>query len=706
MIADRHVYALCILEQLVVVYCPGTGLADVRMLTVSGSAGLLNPGVTNLLECMILGKAPLEEDGKKAGQKNKSAPAATFGSSSRSVSASDSVGRTAMESSELFSMVKVVAGSLLSERQTVNLPSSEQLNSTVVPTAVTTAVKPKEKLWPKLWSPFAKLAMKFHSVPPQVKVNSSAASRERSPLLLACSAVFRVVPWEAAYPGSLVRTLGVTSSLAAIPPPAVHGRQAGGPLIISIHSSRWQGKAVSQAKLAAARGAIIREWVSGMQIGVWPPPGGTYGEGRDALSAWTIPLHSPLVKPRGLAATRRKYPWVSFLETDAEADIAAQMADSPETLVLLPYSELLRFPAALHAELAQVPSCTVGFCPDVACKPLVRMLKASLLDARGGPDAGKCQDVRSALLAAAKQLNRDLGFPVVVLSHAWRTSGGDGGAGIVSRPAAAPTSAVAGADCASVHAVAAIPSRDGHEPSMAAGAGPGRTVEAVLPSQVPSDGPTRPASGGGESEASAKSQAEPDADARAQDQERPAPAHAGHQDGLVHTPLEVEGEATRRAFGVHRAPRGRRRDGPAGDPSRSVDAPLLASQALRPYARSLSAAQAAEHQEAFRRVPPHVVASARVKALRGRVAAEMSAAHSPRFAASPGAAAASELSDAQTSVWLGETESSGWLTSAEQTPCSTSAEPTPRSVGLPAGEVLAEVISEEDDDDWDLDEEC
>jgi hypothetical protein len=89
--------------------------------------------------------------------------------------------------------------------------------------------------------------------------------------------------------------------------------------------------------------------------------------------------------------------------------------------------------------------------------------------------------------------------------------------------------------------------------------------------------------------------------------------------------------------------------------------------------------------------------------MRGRVAAEMSAAHSPRYESS--GAPPSELLDAQTSLWTLETESSGWLTSAEQTANSTSAEPTPRSVGVPAGEVLAEVISEEDGDDWDFDEE-
>jgi hypothetical protein len=699
MIADRHVYALCILEQLVVVYCPGTGLVDVRMLSVSTSAGLLNTGVLNLLECMILGRAPVEDDGKKAAQRNRNTPVANVSSSSLSLSATESVGRTAMESSELFAMVKVVAGSLLSGKQSTNLLSSDRPAVAALPAAV----KLKGKLWPKLWSPFAKLAMKFHSAPPPpIKASNSAAVCERSPMLLACSAVFRVVPWESACPGALVRTLGVTSCLATIPTPAVHWRQAGAPLIISIHSARWQGKAVSQAKLAAARGAIVREWVSGMQIGVWPPPGGMYDEVRDALSAWTCPLHSPLVKPRGLAATRRKYPWVSFLETDSGADIAGQMADSPETLVLLPYSELLRFPVGLHSELGQVPNCTVCFCPDVACKPLVRMLKASLLDPRGGPDAGKPQDVRSALLAAAKELNRDLGFPVVVLSHAWRTTGGEGSTGGLPKPTAPPSESQ-GADKGALKAVAPISSQDGREFLMAVGAGPVRYEPVDLPPHVPVDAPTRTASSGGESAASAQSQAEPDADAQAQGHDLPAPAGSAgsSRDGLVHTPLEVEDESTRRAFGVHRGPRSRRRDGSHGD--RSGDAPYLASQALRPYARSLSAAQAAEHQEAFRRAPPNVVASARVKAMRGRVAAEMSAAHSPRYESS--GAPPSELLDAQTSLWTLETESSGWLTSAEQTANSTSAEPTPRSVGMPAGEVLAEVISEEDGDDWDFDEE-
>ena len=699
-IADRHVYALCILEQLVVVYCPGTGLVEVRTLAASSGNGLLNPGVINLMEGMILGRATSEDDAKKAAEKSKHAPAATFTASSRTVTAGEGIGRSAVESSEVHCMIKAVAGTLLSQRLSASIPvTAERAASAPLPDTV----KPKEKLWPKLWSPFARLAMKFHRAPPPIKIKTSAAAALESPLLLACSAVLRVVPWESACPGLLLRTLGVTSCLAAIPAPPAHGAlQAGGPQIVSLHSSRWQGKALSQAKLAAARGAMVREWVSGMQVGVWPPPGGVRDEGREAYSAWTCPLHSPLVKPRGLAATRRKYPWVSFLETDSGADVAAQISDSPETLVLLPYSELLRFPVALHSELGQLSSCTVAFCPDVAFKPLVRMLKASLMETQSESDASKAQDMRSALLSATRELNKNLGFPIVVLSHAWRTADGhaDDGAGCFPKPAAAAVSAPVDS---APGAAPAILHSDGRFPVPTAGPehAAAAAAEPAPPSTRPADAVAQNLGGAHFAAPVDQSHAESEADARAKLGDRRAGAYAGSQDGLVHTPLEVEDEATRRAFGLHRTARSRRRDLPPGD--RSLDTAFLASQALRPYARSLSAAQAAEHQEASRRLPPHAMASARVRGMRGRVASEMSAAYSPRGESSSGAGP-SELSDAHTREWMPETESSGWLTSAEQTPSSTSAEPTPRSAGPPAGEVLAEVISEEEED-WDLEEE-
>ncbi len=166
----------------------------------------------------------------------------------------------------------------------------------------------------------------------------------------------------------------------------------------------------------------------------------------------------------------------------------------------------------------------------------------------------------------------------------------------------------------------------------------------------------------------------------------------------MHTPLEVAAEATRRAFAPHRPLRPRRRDPP------HPPAPdKLAGDAgvARGPGRG-----AAEQQEAVRRIrlqqQQHALASARLRGVRGRMLAEMSAAHGGGYE-SGAAAAASELSDAATAQWAADSESSGWATSAEPTPCSTSTEPTPRSVGaIPGVAAVGDVISE-GEEDWDDD---
>ena len=684
-IADRHIYALCILEQLVIFYCPGTGIVEVRAMASSGATGLLHAGVINFIEGMILGHAPAEDDGKKTKSSSKNAQTTSSTASTRSLPATEGVGRAAVESSELYSMLKTVAGTLLSEKRSANILGSSER---VVPAASIPApisAKAKEKLWPRLWSPFARLAMKFHR-PPPVPVKLAAAA-PNAPLLMACSAILRVVPWEAACPGALVRTMGVSSCLAAIPQtsaaqaPAV--RRSCTPQLVSLHSSKWQGRALSQSKLASARGTMVREWVSSMQIGVWPP-GGALSDGGQGYSGWSCPMFSPLVKPRGLAATRRKYPWVSFLETDG-VDFASQLLDSPDTVILLPYSDLLRFPAALTSELAQLHCCTLGFCPDVGFKPLVRMLRALMTDLSKSSEEGTPRDLRSALLSASIELNKDLGFPVVVLSHAWRIPLEQDSAGTNTKPSAAQGQAPT------------VPAYDDvmrGSRTIAAGGLNASAVAALL-----------------------REVNQPSAD-EVENQKQPRQQHVCEElrsqqltnidpqgrldstptvsaDGLVHRPLEVEG-GTLRTLAFPRQ-RSRRKDFLLAD--KSKDAAWIASQVLRPYGHNLSAEQAAEQQEMLCRFPQHSLAAVRVKGMRGRVAAEMSAVYSPRYESA--AAPSSELSDAPTTHWMPDTESSGWLTSAEQTPSGTSAEPTPRSVG-PG--VLGAVISEEEEN-WDFDSE-
>jgi hypothetical protein len=503
---------------------------------------------------------------------------------------------------------------------------------------------------------------------------------------------------------------------------------------------------------------MAREWVSALRTGLWPPPGGAHeAEG----GAWWCAAHSPLVKRRGLAATRRKYPWVTLLEVDREGPADGPpvvLADRPGTVVLLPYEDLVRYPAGLSPAVG--PCCTLAFCPDAAFKPLARALRAALADPAAGPGedsggGGGGQDLRGALLCAARELNRVLGLPVVVLSHAWRSAPPDDEPAPTTHPAPAPPPATpptpavkppiaetrlppeggraAGADARPVAdlrppgGAAAAAAKCDHDKAAAAASAAAATVVAAAAAAAAAA--AHIAAGPGE-ECPAHSAAGPGEECRAPAQRDAAAGTGGvvawmdaaaaaaaegrggaggglcAADGLVHTPLEVSPDATRRAFVVHRAPRPRRREPPH---PQAPDKPAGDAAAAR-APRTGAGGQAAEQQELSRRVrqqqqqqQQHALASARLRGVRGRMLAEMSAAHGGGGGGGyeSGAVGASELSDAATAQWAADSESSGWATSAEPTPCNTSAEPTPRSVGaVPGVAAVGEVISE-GEEDWD-----
>jgi hypothetical protein len=379
---------------------------------------------------------------------------------------------------------------------------------------------------------------------------------------------------------------------------------------------------------------------------------------------------------------------VSFLETENGNEQTVPLIDRPETVILLPYSEFLRYPAMWSSELCHLTSCTLVFCPDIGMKPFVRMLKASLTEVQKNVDDNTSHDFRSILLSATRELNRELGFPAVVLSHAWKTAlEGDG----IHEPVAISRKVESDGfqTVASQHIAQKFPSpvesytRIGPG-SSSAGVGyaleetPELSDDAMIStsSQTPITLPDE--SSGTESLVSSR--------------EKPRALNLSHCDGLVHTPLEIQGEPTRMTFSFQKSQRNRR--SAAATVRKGIDTSTDATQGLRPYGRSLTAAQAAEQQEMSRRLYQHALSTGRVKGIRGRVAAEVNAALSLNYESS--VAPSSELSDAMTSNNTPDSESSGWLTSAEPTP--RSADPPVEAAGF--GDIISE---EEEEEDWDED---